>query len=107
MDQATLKAEIERSFNNLRAAVEERRYDDIQTILRNQAPLFETLNYNEPEALDLLKQGQDLTNWALTLVRVQRAHMERAYACRARLQQLDSGYFVTPVCAADLVDVRG
>lgn len=107
MNQPDLKAEIQGSFVALRAAVEERRYQDVQIVLRNQRPLFEGLNYNDPEALDLLKQGQDLANWALTLTRVQRTHMERAYACMSRLRQLDSGYFVTPVCSADLVDVRG
>lgn len=107
MNQAELKAEIEHSFEGLRAAIEQRRYQDVQPILRNQRPLFESLNYNEPDALDLLKQGQDLANWALTMIRVQRAHMERSYACGARLQQLDSGYFVTPLSSADLVDVRG
>jgi hypothetical protein len=107
MNQPVLKAEIEGSFVALRAAVEERRYQDVQTVLRSQRPLFEELNYNDPEALDLLKQGQDLANWALTLTRVQRTHMERAYACMARLKQLDGGYFVSAESSADLVNVRG
>jgi hypothetical protein len=107
MNQPELLIAIESSFTDLRSAVEERRYDEVQTILRNQRPLFEDLNYNDPESLDLLKQGQDLTNWALTLTRVQRSHTERAYACMLRLKQLDHGYFQTPVCSADLVDVRG
>jgi hypothetical protein len=107
MNQTELKAGIEHSLESLRAAVEERRYQDVQIVLRNQRPLFEGLNYNDPEALDLLKQGQDLANWAITLTRVQRAHMERAYACMARLKQLDDGYFLAPVSSADIVDMRG
>lgn len=107
MDQPDMKVEIERSFEGLRAAVEQRRYQDVQTILGSQRALFERLNYNDPEALDLLKEGQDLTNWALTLTRVQRTHLERAYACMLRLKHLESGYFVTRACSPDLVDVRG
>jgi hypothetical protein len=107
MTQTDSKAEIEHSFVALRAAVEDKRYEDVHTLLRNQRPLFEKLNYNDPEALDLLKQGQDLTNWALTMARVQRSHMERSYARLARLSRLDKRYFAVPVCSADLVNVRG
>lgn len=107
MNQIEVRTAVERSFEELRIAVEDRRYQDVQTLLRSQRPLFEGLDFTDPESLDLLKQGQDLANWALTLTRVQRTHMERAYACMIRLKQLDAGYFVTPVCSADLVDLRG
>ena len=107
MTQPDLKAEIEQSFEDLRSAVQEQRYQDVQAILRNQRPLFEALDFNQADAFDLLKQGQDLANWALTLTRVQRSHMERAYASLLRLQQWDNGYFATPLSSADLVDLRG
>jgi hypothetical protein len=107
MNQPELKAEIERSFEILRAAVQEQRYQDVQAILWNQRPLFQGLDFNEQDALELLKEGQYLAHWALTLTRVQRSHMERAYACLLRLQQWDNGYFATPFSSADLVNVRG
>ncbi|HEX4808245.1 MAG TPA: hypothetical protein VH325_04915 [Bryobacteraceae bacterium] len=107
MNQTELRAAIESSFDKLRTAVEDRRYNEVQTILRSQRPLFEGLDFNDSDSFDLLRQGQDLTNWALTLTLVQRTHMERAYASMLRLKQMDSGYFITPVCSADLVDLRG
>jgi len=107
MSQPELFTAIERSFGDLRAAVEERRYQDVQTVLWNQRPLFESLNYQDPGALDLLKEGQELANWALMLTRVQHTQIERAYAGILRLKQVDSGYVVTRALTANSVDVRG
>lgn len=111
MDNAMLPTElasaIEQNFDNLRGAVEERRYTDAQQLLEEQRVLFKKLNIEDREACDLLDQARELTNWALMLARVQHAHAERAFASLLKLKQLDAGYLPSPVCSAELVSVRG
>ncbi len=102
-----LASAIEQNFDNLRGAVEERRYTDAQQLLEEQRVLFKKLNIEDREACDLLDQARELTNWALMLARVQHAHAERAFASLLKLKQLDAGYLPSPVCSAELVSVRG
>lgn len=98
---------IEKNFDALRLAMEERRYAEAQALLAEQRRLFEQLDVEDQEACELFQNAQDLTNWALTLARVQHAHAERAFASLLKLKQLDAGYLPSPVCSAELVSVRG
>lgn len=99
--------EIEQNFENLRFAMQERRYPEAQKLLEEQRFLFAQLRIEDREACELLQQAQDLANWALMLARVQHAHTERAFASLLKIKQLDAGYLPSPVCSAELVSVRG
>jgi hypothetical protein len=107
MIAAELASAIEQNFEDVRRAVEDRRYADAQKFLEDQRLLFRQLNIEDREACELLQQARDLTNWALMLARVQHAHSERAFASLLKLKQLDAGYLPSPVCSAELVSVRG
>lgn len=107
MTPAELAAGIEQNLENLRRAMQERRYTEAQQLLEEQRFLFAKLEMEDREACDLLRQAQDLANWALMLARVQHAHTERAFASLLKLKQLDAGYLPSPVCSAELVSVRG
>lgn len=102
-----LASAIEQNFADIRRATEDRRYADAQKFLEEQRLLFRQLNIDDAEACELLRQAAELTNWALTLARVQHAHAERAFASLLKLKQLDAGYLPSPVCTAELVSVRG
>jgi hypothetical protein len=107
MLSAELSSAIEQNFENVRRAIEDRRYTDAQKFLEEQRLLFRQLDIEDQDACDLLNQARDLTNWALMLARVQHAHAERAFASVLKLKQLDAGYLPSPVCSAELVSVRG
>jgi hypothetical protein len=111
MDNAMLSPElasaIEQNFEDLRRAVQDRRYTEAQGLLEEQRVLFRKLDIEDGEACELLNQARELTNWALMLARVQHAHAERAFASLLKLKQLDAGYLPSPVCSAELVSVRG
>jgi hypothetical protein len=107
MHSPELARAIEQNFENLRRAVQDRRYSDAQALLAEQRRLFGILRIEDVEACELLDQARELTNWALMLARVQHAHTERAFASLLKLKQLDAGYLPSPVCAAELVSVRG
>jgi hypothetical protein len=107
MSSAELAGDIERNFEALRQAMAERRYAEAQALLRTQRELFERLDIEDREAADLLDQARELTNWALTLARVQHSHTERAFASLLKLKQLDAGYLPSPVCSAELISIEG
>lgn len=107
MPSAELTRAIEQNFEQLRGAIEERRYTEAQKLLEEQRFLFQKLNIEDREACDLLDQARELTHWGLTLARVQHAHAERAFASLLKLKQLDAGYLPSPVCSAEFVSVRG
>jgi hypothetical protein len=98
---------IEQNFQAVRGAIEDRRYPDAQQLLAEQRELFQKLEFDDAGECELLNQARELTNWALMLARVQHAHAERAFASLLKLKQLDAGYMPSPVCAAELVSVRG
>jgi hypothetical protein len=98
---------LQRNFDALRCAMQERRYPDAQRLLSEQRGLLAILDIEDREACDLFHTAQELTNWALTLARVQHAHTERAFISLLKLKQLDAGYLPSPVCSAELVSVRG
>lgn len=104
---AKVSAALEKNFNALRRAMEERRYLAVQELLAEQRALFKNLDIEDREVCELFQRAQELTNWALTLARVQHAHIERAFTSMLKLKQLDAGYLPSPVCSAELVSVRG
>ncbi|MBV9762549.1 MAG: hypothetical protein JO340_18460 [Acidobacteriaceae bacterium] len=99
--------EIEQNFADLRSAMQERRYSEAQTLLEEQRLIFGKLRLEDLDACELLRQAQDLANWALMLARVQHSHTEQAFASLLKIKQLDAGYLPSPVCSAELVSVRG
>jgi hypothetical protein len=103
MNSQDLLLSLQQSFADLRQAVEDRRYDDVPVVLKHQQELFNALDFKDSESFDLLKQAQDLTNWAITLVRLQRAHTERAYAHAQCLKQMGEGYL--SIYTPDSVDL--
>ena len=107
MSTDQIQQQIQTSFDTLKLAIKNRKYDQIQPVLDEQRELLNKLHFREAGELELLKQAQDVTNWALTLARIQHAHDERAYACMLRLKQLDQGYMPSPVCSADFVSCQG
>ena len=98
---------IIRSFDELRGAIENRKYEELQAIIEDQRSLFKSLDFADNGSLELLTQAQDLTNWALTLAKVQHSHTERAYADVLRVQQVDRGYGQVAEVSAEVVRVRG
>lgn len=100
-------APLERNFDALRRAMEERRYTAAQALLAEQRELFAQLDIDDREACELFQRAQELIGWALTLARVQHAHAERAFTSMLKLKQLDAGYLPSPVCSAELLSIRG
>lgn len=80
---------IQNNFDALRLAVEDRRYQDVETLLDEQRSLVKDLPIADPEARDMLKQAQELALWSLTMVRIQRNGMERDLARVAQLKHLE------------------
>ncbi len=104
----TLADQAAKTFDDLRSAVQEQRYDDVKNVLELQREIFSKMDFNNnPEELSALQQAQDLTSWALSLSQVQRSHTEQALTCMLRLKQLDEGYLPSAVSSAELIRVRG
>lgn len=87
---------IQQNFDALRRAVEDRRYQDIESLLQEQRSFVEDLPITDLEVRDMLRQAQDLTLWSLAMVRIQRNGMERDLAKFTQLKQLE-GYKTLPV----------
>lgn len=104
---ADLASAIQHNFDAVRKSLEERRYADAQDLLARQRELFSALDFEDPEARELLNRARDFVSSALMLARVHHAHTERAFAAFLKLKQLDTGYLPSPVCSAELVSVRG
>ncbi|MGA7413969.1 MAG: hypothetical protein WBW33_26060 [Bryobacteraceae bacterium] len=62
----------------LRHAVEDRNYGRIQDLVAQQRAVFEQASPQHAGALHHAVAGRDLVMWALTMVRLQRAHDQRA-----------------------------
>jgi len=62
----------------LRHAVEDRNYVRVQELVLQQRAVFETFGPQHPEAFRHAVAARDLAMWALTMVRLQRAHDQRA-----------------------------
>ncbi len=86
-----LSSEIRQNFESLRLAVEDRRYEEIESLLREQRSLVKDLPITDPEVRDTLKQAQELTLWSLTMVRIQRSALEHSLAAITQMKHLD-GY---------------
>jgi len=86
---------IQKNFDALRLAVEDRRYQDVEILLEEQRSLVKDLPIADPEARDMLRQAQELALWSLTMVRIQRSGMERDLARVAQVKHLE-GYATVP-----------
>jgi len=80
---------IQKNFDALRLAVEDRRYQDVEILLEEQRSLVKDLPIADPEARDMLRQAQELALWSLTMVRIQRNGMERDLARVTQLKHLE------------------
>jgi hypothetical protein len=63
---------------NIRRAVEERNYPRVLSLVDEQQAIFRAAGRHHPEVPHFAKIAHELTVWALTMVRVQRAHTESA-----------------------------
>jgi hypothetical protein len=86
---------IQQNCDALRLAIEDRRYQDVEDLLREQRSLVKELSIADPEVRDMLRQAQELTLWSLTMVRIQRNGMERDLAKFTQLKHLE-GYKMLP-----------
>ena len=62
----------------LRHAVEDRNYSRVQDLVAQQRSVFEQAGQHHSGVLQHARLGRDLAFWALTMVRLQRAHDQRA-----------------------------
>lgn len=89
--QMMFSSEIQTNFDSLRSAVEDRRYEDIESLLQEQSILVKNLPIADPEVRDTLRQAQELTLWSLTMVKIQRTALEQSLAAVTQLKHLE-GY---------------
>lgn len=87
-----LRDEVERNYQHLRAAIEERQYEDAEQLLAEQRRLLSDASLADAEAQALVLEGQQLIHWALTMTRLQKAHTEGKLATSQRTKRAASGY---------------
>lgn len=62
----------------IRRAVEERNYKAVLGLVEEQQSMFRAAGPGHPEVPHFAQRAHELTVWALTMVRLQRAHTENA-----------------------------
>jgi hypothetical protein len=85
----------------LRHAVEDRNYLRVQELIAQQRAVFDLAGHQHPEAQPHAVAGRDLAAWALTMVRLQRAHDQRALAETGAFKKAAESYGPEPVYAVD------
>jgi hypothetical protein len=85
----------------LRYAVEDRNYRRVQDLVAQQRTVFERAGPQHAEALQHARSGRDLVMWALTMVRLQRAHDQRALFELVAFKNAQTSYGPKPVRSFD------
>jgi len=85
----------------LRHAVEDRNYNRVQDLVAQQRTVFEHAGPHDAEILEHAQRGRDLVIWALTMVRLQRAHDQRALLELGAFRQAYESYKPKPIRAFD------
>lgn len=82
-------SEIQKNFDNLRVAVEDRRYEDVEELLQEQRSLVKDLSIADPDVRDALMQAQELTLWSLAMIKMQRVDLERNLAVVTQVKKIE------------------
>ncbi len=85
----------------LRHAVEDRNYTRVQDLVAQQREVFEQAGADHTEALRHARVARELAIWALTMVRLQRAHDHRALLELVAFKKACQSYQPKPVRAFD------
>lgn len=85
-------ASLDGLHTQLRHAVEDRDYLRVQSLVARQRAVFDHAGHQHPEARHYALAGRDLTAWALTMVRLQRAHDQRALAELVSFKKASQSY---------------
>jgi len=85
----------------LRHAVEDRNYARVQDLVAQQRSVFEQAGPHHSGALRHARLGRDLAFWALTMVRLQRAHDQRALLELVAFKKAYESYKPKPIRAFD------
>lgn len=83
---------LDRIHTQLRHAVEDRNYSRVQDLVAQQRAVFEKAGPQHAEALQHAQAGRELASWALTMVRLQRAHTQRALLELAGFKRAHESY---------------
>lgn len=84
--------QIEKSFDALRNAVEERNYSGLELLLRRQRSLMSSAPASDPRTQTLALKGSALISWALTMVKIQNAGYTHDLAAILNTNRLFSHY---------------
>ena len=94
---------LDHIHTQLRHAVEDRNYGRVQDLVTQQRVVFDQADPHHPETLQQAQAGRDLAVWALTMVRLQRAHDQRALLELVAFRKADESYKPRPVHSFDCV----
>jgi hypothetical protein len=76
----------------IRQAVEQRNYAQVLLMVEKQRVLFHEAGYGHPEILRFARIAHELTLWALTMVRLQRAHTKSAIHRLSTMKRISNSY---------------
>jgi hypothetical protein len=85
----------------LRHAVEDRNYARVEELIAEQRDVFERASPYDPEIIPHAERARDLIIWALTMVRLQRAHDQRAISELGAFRQAYASYRPEPIRTFD------
>ncbi len=85
----------------LRHAVEDRNYTQVQNLIAQQREVFEQAGADHTEAPLHARRAHELAVWALTMVRLQRAHDQRAMCELVAFKKAHESYQRKPVRVFD------
>jgi hypothetical protein len=88
---------LEGIHRQLRHAVEDRNYSRVQDLVAQQRAVFDEAGPHHAEAVQYALPARDLAAWALTMVRLQRAHNQRALVELGALRKAHESYTQRPV----------
>lgn len=80
----------------LRHAVEDRNYTRVQELVSQQRAVFEQVGAQHPDARQHALVDRDLAAWALTMVRLQRAHDQHALLELVAFKKMAESYAPPP-----------
>ena len=98
--------ELKESFEALRSAVEQRDYPALDLLLPRQRDLLRSVPSSDPRTQELALQGSELVQWAITMLKIQRAGYVQSLAGILNGKQVDSNYSGTSSKRADLISVQ-
>jgi hypothetical protein len=93
--------------SDIRRAVEERNYPRVLSLVDEQQAIFRMAGRHHPETSRFAQTAHELTVWALTMVRIQRAHTESAIRQLSAAKRIADHYRASIGSAIAFGDRRG